>query len=357
VSQASVIVTLKTAPISEDVTITLDPTIAQSDPSHGVLKVQQVQKDVDGELEIDTTGTKIVGDKAKGKVTIYNATASNKTFPAGTVLSGPNGLKFTTDVEVTIASSSGSAQTPQPGTGVVAITANTIGTESNLGGKNEFLVANFDKSTYVASNEEAFSGGSSREIQAVAKEDLTKLETQLTKQLKQEALDAVAAEQQSNARIIPVGTVTVKQKVYDAKVGDEAKTLKLNMTMTAQALQYSSADLVSVAAAMLQSSLTSGSVLREEKTQIDPGEVQQSLTTGTQLQANLSSEIIPAVDKTKMAELIKGRTIEQALSILKDQKEVGGVEIMVTPKLAELIFSKIPSSVDHISIQTKVGSL
>lgn len=353
---ANVIITIKTAPISQDIQLTLDPTAQQSNPTAGTLKVENVEKEVTGELEDNTTGTKIVGDKAKGKVTIYNATTGDKKLSAGTVFTAPNNLKFTLDTEVIVASSSGTAESARAGTADSAMTAVNIGTESNIGAKTKFSVANFDQGSYVAINNDALSGGSSREIQAVSKDDYTKLENLLTKQLQQQALATLNTDQQQDTRIIPVGSVTVKSKTYTAKVGDEATTLKLTMTMVATALRYKTSDLVSVATAMLQSSMTDGAILREEKTQIDPGEVQQTPTTGIQLKATLSSEIIPAVDKKKLAERIAGKTILQALSILKEQKEVGSAEITVSPRLAQIIFTAIPKDVDRVTIQTKVGS-
>ncbi|MEK7458255.1 MAG: hypothetical protein AAB612_02100 [Patescibacteria group bacterium] len=353
---ANVIITIKTAPISQDIQLTLDPTAQQSNPTAGILKVENVEKEVTGELEDNTTGTNIVGDKAKGKVTIYNATTGDKKLPAGTVFTAPNNLKFTLDTEVIVASSSGTAESAKAGTADVAVTAVNIGTESNIGAKTKFTVANFDQGSYVAINNDTLSGGSSREIQAVSKDDYTRLENVLTKQLQQQALAALNTDLQQDARIIPIGSVTVKSKTYTAKIGDEATTLKLTMTMTATALRYKTSDLVSVATTMLQSSMTDGAILREEKTQIDPGEVQQTPTTGIQLKATLSSEIIPAVDKQKLAELIVGKTIPQALSILKEQKEVGSAEITVSPRLAQIIFTAIPKDIDRIAIQTKVGS-
>lgn len=356
-ARALVDVTIKTVPVSQEVQITLDPFVAQSDPEHGVLKVESVEKEVTGQMEAETTGTKIVGDLAKGKVTIYNATSGEKVFPAGTILTGPNNLRFTTDVAVTVASSSGTAEQPQSGSAVVAITASNIGTESNLPAKSEFMVANFDKKTYIAKNEEGFAGGSSREIQAVSKDDLTRLENLLTKQLQEEALNALTAEQEEGSRIIPLGTTTVSGKTFDAKAGDEARNVTLTMSMTAAALRYNVSDLLPVAVAMLKSVTPEGAVLREERTQIDPGDVIESTGSATTLKAVLSSELIPQVNKDAWAGLIRGRTVAQAISILREQNEIGGVEINIQPRIAQMILGTIPNALDRIVVQTKVSSL
>ncbi|MBI5151643.1 MAG: hypothetical protein HZA34_03655 [Candidatus Pacebacteria bacterium] len=352
---AQVILSLKTQPFAQDVEITLDSSLKQSDPEGGILKVDRVEKEVEGERETNTTGIKIVGDRAKGKVTLFNATSGEKTFPAGTILQGPNNLKFTLDEKVVVASSGGSAQSLQPGTASANATASNIGTESNVSEKTEFLIANFDKKSYVAVSDGAFTGGSSREIQAVAKEDQAKLEQLLMKDLQKRAIDALQQEQKDGTKIIPIGDVAVKTKIFDAKVGEEAKLVNLKLTVTAHALRYTTADLLPVAQYMLRSSLPSTMVLREEKTQIDPQEIQDTTETSVKLKATLSSEGIPTVDRSAIVQSIQGKTTAQATSILKERSEIGESVIRITPSFAGLLFGSLPESAANIQIQTKVG--
>lgn len=355
---ADVIVTLKTTPIAQDVELLLNPQANASDPENSALKVEKVEKEVEGQLEAETTGSKIVGDKAKGKVTIYNATVSEKLFSAGTIITGPRDMKFSMDETITVASSSGSSLlNVQPGTATVAVTAVNIGIESNLSEKSEFSIANFDKKTYVASNEQAFSGGSSREIQAVSKDDLARLERLLLKNLEQQAIDGLQAEQTEGTRIVPVGSTSITQKTFSAKAGDEARSVTLTMTVSSQAYRYATSDLLPVATRMLSASLPQDTVLREERTQIDPGEIQATSSAGIRLKATLSSETIPIVDKQIFAESIRGKTIAQAHSILRDMKEVGDVVITIHPAIAKLLFSAMPQKSENIQIQTKLGSL
>jgi hypothetical protein len=354
--KADIIITLKMLPLSKDVEIQIDPTIAQSDTSNNILKVHAVQKEVTGERAADTTGTTIVGDKAKGKVTIFNATSSLKTFPAGTVLTGPNSLKFTTDTQVEVASSSGSASSLTPGKADVSVTASAIGTASNLGTKSEFSVANFDKMSYVASNESALAGGSSREIQAVSKKDIDSLTDALTIQLKEQAQAELQALTEGDAHVLPAVTVTVKDSTPNAKVGDEVKTISVSMTVVASSYSYDQADLTPIATALLADTIPTGAILREEKTQISVRELTPSAEEdgNPTLSATLTTEVIPALDKTALAQSLQGRTIQQAHSLLDEKSEIGSVEIKVHPTLAQMLFSKLPGKAENISIQTKI---
>lgn len=352
---ATVSIVLKTEPVSSKVELILDENATQSDVERGILKVTKVVEEVSGEMEGETTGTKIVGDRAKGKVIIYNATSGEKVLKAGTVLSGPRGLNVTLDHDVTVASSSGSSLlNTQWGNATANVTAINIGQESNLPAKTEFMVANFDKKSYVASNEEAFTGGTSREIQAVSKEDHARVEKLLAKQLQQQAVDAIKTKQQAGKQLISIGDPTVKEKIFSAKIGEEARNITLTMKVIAQALEYSTSDLFPIAQQRLQELMPEGAMLREEKTTIDPQEVVVSDSATITLQAALSSERILTVDKKFLADRIKNTTIAQALSLLKEHSSVESVDVKVEPLLAKMIFGKLPPNVESITIQTQV---
>lgn len=353
---ASILISLKTEPITTKVELTLDANASQTDADKGILKVSKVTEEVSGQLEGETTGTKIVGDRAKGKVTIYNATSGEKTFKAGTVLSGPRGLNMTLDNDVTVASSSGSSLlNTQWGNASADVTATNIGQESNLPPKTEFMVANFDKKSYVASNEESFTGGTSREIQAVSKEDQARLERLLSKSLQQQAIEAIKAKQQSGRQLVSVGEPTVKEKIYSAKIGEEARNITLQMKVTAQALEYVTSDLLPIAQQRLQELIPDGALLLEEKTTIDPQDIVASSSATVQLRALLSSERILPVDKKFLADQVKGVTIAQATSLLKERTNIASSDVVIEPFLAKLIFGKLPMNVDQITIQTRIS--
>src|SRR5690606_11023306 len=111
---------------------------------------------------------------AKGKVTLTNKTSQNKLFPSGTRLTAGT-IVFTIDQDVQVASAETSensdSRTTKFGTTEVAVTAAAIGPAGNIDKDVNLSVANFDSSSYEAKSKEAFTGGTEREIQAVAKRD------------------------------------------------------------------------------------------------------------------------------------------------------------------------------------------
>jgi hypothetical protein len=102
--------------------ITLDASAQEIDLAQMIIPAQELEEVIRESKEKETTGTKIVGDKAKGEVIIYNRTNKEKTLDGGTVLTGPGGLEFTLNEEVVIASeSAGPDYTTIPGKATVSV--------------------------------------------------------------------------------------------------------------------------------------------------------------------------------------------------------------------------------------------
>src|SRR5258708_6038540 len=143
--KAQIDLELNTKVVSKDVALTLDPNVPQSDPQKLVLKAETVTKDETGQKNTNTTGTKLIGDKAKGKVTIFNLTSNAKTFSAGTAVTNGT-LKFILDQTVTVASASTSqdsstnAIVTNPSTVDASVTAAQIRPDSNLAKGSDFTI-------------------------------------------------------------------------------------------------------------------------------------------------------------------------------------------------------------------------
>lgn len=82
--KASIVLFAKPQVLQKDFTVKLDPTLTSVDKDNLVLPAKKVEITSEGEKEITTTGTKLIGEKAKGEVTIYNRTSKEKTFLEGT---------------------------------------------------------------------------------------------------------------------------------------------------------------------------------------------------------------------------------------------------------------------------------
>ena len=164
-------VTQKNANKTTDVTFS--PT-SSTDASSGTIKGTLVSVSEDGKLSTPATGKKQTGDKAKGTVTIFNNNDSPQTLSSGTVITSSNNLNYTLDQSITMASQSGDEFTgTKPGTTNVTVTASNFGTDYNLPSDTKFTIAGTD--SIVAKNDNAFSGGTTKNITVVSADDLNKL--------------------------------------------------------------------------------------------------------------------------------------------------------------------------------------
>jgi hypothetical protein len=175
--KATVTLTVAPKPLAHQFDLTADSTVTDIAAEGSVLPAALAQITVTTHKTRPATGTKLIGDRAAGEVTIINGTSTERSFPAGTTISSPSGLKFTLTSSVTIASASGTADpnSYQPGKATVKITAVDIGPDANLTAGTQFKIGSFSFLDYVAKNDSAFVGGSSRQVAAVSKDDLSAL--------------------------------------------------------------------------------------------------------------------------------------------------------------------------------------
>jgi hypothetical protein len=346
---------LATKTISKDVTLTLDPSVPASDPTRNLLKADLVNKEVSGTLNSTTTGTKIIGDKATGKITLYNRTSSPKTFNAGTTV-GSGNLKFTLDSTVTVASASTGAEfETKPGTQDVAVTAAQIGTESNIAKDTDLTVESYAKDTYVARTVQAFTGGSSRETQAVSKEDRDLLATTLKKKLIDQAVQELKTQTGAGKFTVPTGRVKVLAQTYSAEVGKETDTLNLTLKLQVETLAYQLADLKPLATSVLSSDVPSGFELTNQEPQIlsSPNSPVSTASAKTTLQTSLSAIAQPKVDLEAWKKELAGKSQTVAENILKSKTEIKSYQFALLPRLYAAIFHKVPKDLKKIELSTE----
>lgn len=350
---AVVEVELKTQPVNKTVQLRLDPQAVVSDPTSGVLKAEVIKQTVSGEKTAETTGKKIIGDKAKGSVMLYNRTSSPKTFEAGTVLTAGK-FKFTLDKTETVASAStGSNFETKPGTLETAITAVEIGTESNLPKNTEMTVANFSIDTYVAKTTTELSGGTSREIKAVSAKDQEELAAALRKELSAKAVEQLTQQQGEGKRVFPTNRLKVTGSKFSAEVGKETNSFSLTMTVEAEAIALSIAELRGLANQLIQTELPTGYTVAPEEVQILT-EVTATATTAAQvaIKTDLSASGRPSPNTEAWRQEILKLSEREAVTLLRSKPEVAAVKITRTPGVLTGVIPQLPS--DPARVQFRV---
>ncbi|MBP7700629.1 hypothetical protein KA111_01045 [Candidatus Woesebacteria bacterium] len=360
-STMEIVLELDTKPISKDLEITLDSTVTESDSENLILAADKTTKEMQSESMMQTTGIKIVGEKAKGKVVIYNNIVSGeKLLEKGTILSAGD-IKFELDADVTVpAANAPSPGKLNPGEIEATVTAAQIGADANIAEKTELAVVPYDKSSYYAySLDEDFVGGASREVKVVSEDDRSELLADLKKELTEKINQEFANESVGGKYILPSKNIITEDASFNFEVGNEAEELTLDLAIEIEALTYTAEDLKPLATKVLASEIPENYKLSDADPQIlsaptdtDLNNLEEVSKTVT-LSANISSLAIPVLSEEEVRNEIAGKSLDEAKQILIDKSTIKGVEITINPSIAKSFIKKLPGNVEKIKVEFK----
>ncbi len=352
IPQAKVTLYVTPQSISQTLQISLDPS-KDTDLDKKLLSAQVIELEVEDSLEKETTGESEVGEPATGEVTLFNKTSGSKKLPAGTIVIGPNQLQFSLDKDITIASQSATDTGITFGKATTTVTAEQVGTSSNLPSNTPLSVKGFDSSTYSAKTNSQFAGGSSRQVQAVSKADHETLLEELEAKLTTQATDKLKSQTSAGESLIDKQTITeILGKKFTKAVGEEAATVSLTAKMRVQTLKFKTSELLELAkkesvgneanidftTAGNTPTITVEDVEREDEI------IAARITVHTQLIPHLSNQEIVAY--------LKGKYPEETESYLKSLPNFSKVEIEFSPKLPKKI-ATFPRRAENIRLDIK----
>jgi hypothetical protein len=355
----SVIITPQEKIVAKEVDITIDPEIQASNAEKLILRSNLINKELSESDTIETTGTKKVGEKATGSVEILNKTNEVKTFDSGTEFKSGN-LVFLLDEQVQVASASvkendsGDGETKEYGKTEAKVTAKEIGTDGNLGQDTSFTVANYSDSTYLATAKESFTGGASREVRVVAKEDRAKLLDSLTAKLLEKAKDDFDEESGDGRYLVFTGAYQRLSSEFDAEEDSEAEVLSLDVTLEVSAIEYFSDDLKPLAEYILASEIPEGYSLLDQNPEILSQPIDaEDKSDKLILKANMSSKAVARVNVEEIKQELIEYDLDQIVSSLEAKEHIKKVELRIWPIFAKWFASKAPKNIEKIEVIVK----
>ena len=338
--------------LDQEVDMTLSTTASIVDIAGGVVPAKLETTEAAGEKIVETTGKKTVGEKTKGEVTIYNRTSLTKTFTKGTIIS-KGSLKYTLDSDVSVASkSAGSDYVDVPGKTNASVTATTLGNENNLEAGSEFTIMNFGLDSYVAKNESGLTGGTSEEIQVVAKEDQKSLVSSLTEELLAQITGNTQESSPGEAVYLIVSTAKISQESYSAKIGEQAKTLQGNLTITVSILRYQTSDVTELVNSSIDQAIPAGFVRASTPSTVElSAETVSDTGSLVKGQAKVKISLLPSWDATSLPAKLKGKNGSEIGEVL--QAEIPGfqaVSATIAPLWLPPRFKTMPKNPKKIFI-------
>lgn len=328
--KATVSIYLTTKNLDEKVAVSFDTKATSSDFGKAILPGEPASVQVAGDKTKSTSGTKVVGDKARGSVKIQNGTAANINLTVGTILASSSDLKFAV---VSAASVSAALSPAEPGTANVDVAAVDIGAQYNMGKDETLKVGNYPKAEVDAIVIADFSGGSSREISAVSTDDQTSLEADLTNELLDNAKGKLQEGLSADKYLIAeTMTPSVDSKTFSNKVGDEATTLKLSLDLTVSAVVVDKKVLTDFAKEVLKDKIPAGYAVRDDQITYS-FDLTGSKSGVYSLDATFGINLLPEVNVGEIAKNISGKYPNLADSYLTSIPGFARAEIKLYPPL------------------------
>jgi len=229
---AKIIVTTSTSPAPVSATLKLG-TIEETDVAKGIIRTisKQIKKDVS--VSFDATGTKDLGNKATGTVSVTNCDSSSPiTLAAGTIFVANSGERFINNNQAIIPGFSGSAKACQDtgvgaGTVDIGVTASSAGTSYNIPAKSFSIVG---IKGYVYSSGSAMTGGTSKPSTVVTASDIQKA-NQLLIDLSSEDVKQQLIKQFTTDEIVIADSFTVtRAEAVSVPALDAEATTKAKLT-------------------------------------------------------------------------------------------------------------------------------
>ncbi len=313
--------------MQKDMDITLSPNVQSVDKDKLIIPANAIDTQVNGDKTASTSGKKNVGNPARGTVTLYNKTTNSKTFPSGTILIA-NSLKFSLDSEASVASASDTGEGLTYGKTDVKISASNLGPEGNLSSGTTFSFADFPGSSYSAKNNDALSGGTSRQVSAVSKADQDNLLDSLSSDLKEKAKSDLFQKKGNTEKILDESIkLNFTNKKFDKNVDTEGATLTLSLSAKMTAFSYKEEDLNMLAKASIINNIPDDFEFAKDQTTIKVNDSKPQKDGSLLASATVTARLTPKVALDKIQKELAGKTITAVQDILKNEKNVVGVEI------------------------------
>jgi hypothetical protein len=349
--RANIILSVKPRMVDETGTVIFS-SLSSSDFSKNTIATKVITASVKGEITIDTTGKKDVGNKAKGKVTIYNNGNDSVKLNSGDSIKSSNGLVFVLDRDVAIASASGDIFSgTKPGTADVNITAKEIGTDYNLPSATKFTVGT--SSSLAAKNDSAFSGGSKKQVQVVSKNDVAKLRTDLSKSLEAKGHSEIANKVSGNEKVLPLLlTVSLDNQKLDKDIDTEAKKVKLTADVKFSGMAYQENEIIDYSKSLLKSKYSQDISFADNSIKNEIKDAKERKDKQIEATLVVTAGLLPSINTEELIKKTKDKSFNETKEMLSGQPQVVNTQINFSPPVFFLpnLFPRLPN---QISVEVK----
>ncbi len=302
----------------KELEVTLDSTADSVSVENKTIPVKKNDFTVDSSVDAITTGTKEVGEKARGEIKIYNKQSTVQKLDSSQILTDPQNRKFylTNPVSVSAASSDLDRGLITLGQTKASIVAADIGPEYNIDQSVDLTFVDISSDLLVARTVSSFSGGSRSQIAAVSQADKDLLKQKIEQAVKDSLDQEIKKYDQTILSSLQIASGRLD---YSRELGEAAENITASVT---------SAVTVFSLLPEHSRSIVTGFLASEEnfsQSQIDPDlfnlsfEIQKLQTDTATATLSIQGQSLPQVDIPALKKQIKGRRPSQLDRIIRQQ--------------------------------------
>lgn len=293
------------------------------------------------------TGTKDVGTKASGSMTIKNSyDSSSHTFVAGTRFQSSSGKMFVSTESVTVPGGSLSGGHIVAGTASVNVQAAENGDSYNLAPTSYTLpgLPSSQQSTITGTGGQ-MSGGTTKEIKVVSQTDIDKAKNDAIDKDKAGKEDELKKKAENSIIMPDSFTATASDVSASPALDAEAENVTVKFTVTYSLLSVKKDDLSTLITAIEQKQIGSGKQIYQDG-------VDNAQITAKDGNFNFVSTASAGqkIDTAALLTQIKGQRSGAAIDLANKTAGVSHAEVTLSPSWSV----KLPSITDHIDIQIKL---
>jgi len=340
--------TVKTQSFEQSIDVTLDNNVNKIDVTRAAMPGELQEVENEESKEYSSTGKKEVGEKATGKITIYNEwDGSPHSYPSGTRLTGA-GKTFLANDSFTVPAGTLSGGAIQAGKTDISVTAEAASDAYNLS-STTFVVEGAPTKVY-GRNSNSLTGGSTRELTVVSSEDLNNAKDSLKAQIAKKNHEALV-KKAGNQKIIDS---SIEDEIISSSAnkntGDEADKFKLTTKVKSRTLSFREDDFRTFLGQILASNIPSGKKL--VPTTADEVSISKSENNFSQgvmkLTGTVKTSLAPNIDEAKLKKEIANKSKSSAEAILKNTPGVENASVVFRPAWW---LKKVPSLQRNIEIK------
>lgn len=231
-----------------DLSVTGSAKIPHIDEALNEIPLQEIKVQKTVNREFQSTGEKQLNEKASGIITVYNEYSSSpQTLVATTRFESPDGKIFRIPQTVVVPGATIEEGKIIGSSIDLKVFADQPGEEYNIGPAN-FTIPGFKGgpkfSSFYGRSKEAMTGGSTKKVKIVLKEDLEKAKEVLIGELEEEISDSIKEQIAEGFKAFEGGSrEEITEVLLTAQENDQTEKFSVEIAMTVRALLYREEDL------------------------------------------------------------------------------------------------------------------